>query len=284
MTEVTNDSQEKRDPMRPRANRRGPGVLGVLASVAFVVLLVILLLPSMQATRTPSNRLVCANMLKQIAVALQTYHDAHGTFPPAFVADDEGKPVHSWRVLLLPYFEGTDMHALYRRYRLDEPWNSAQNRELADEMPYFCHCMSDDAECETSYVAVVGERTSWPGAVGRPISQITDGTSRTICIAEVKNSCINWMEPRDLTFEEACRGINRPPLSISSAHRDGANVLFCDGSVHYLTDTTSADALRALLTSDGGEQLDFDDDGDWILASPARAEDPQKTAESRLSH
>ena len=45
----------------------------------------------------------CAGNLAQVAVALHTYHDVYGRFPPAYLADASGRPRHSWRVLLLPY-------------------------------------------------------------------------------------------------------------------------------------------------------------------------------------
>ena len=49
--------------------------------------------------------LQCTNNLKQIAAALQAYHQANGCFPPAYIADKSGKPMHSWRVLILPYLD-----------------------------------------------------------------------------------------------------------------------------------------------------------------------------------
>ena len=41
--------------------------------------------------------------MKQIGVALHNYHDAHGCFPPAYIADANGRPMHSWRILLLAF-------------------------------------------------------------------------------------------------------------------------------------------------------------------------------------
>ena len=58
---------------------------------------------------------------------MQTYRDTYKVFPPAFIADADGKPMHSWRVLLLPYLE---QQVFYMRYRFDEPWDSPHNRSL----------------------------------------------------------------------------------------------------------------------------------------------------------
>ena len=50
-------------------------------------------------------QLLCRNNMKQIALALHHYHDAFGAFPPAYVPDEDGRPMHSWRVLILPFLE-----------------------------------------------------------------------------------------------------------------------------------------------------------------------------------
>ena len=55
----------------------------------------------------------CGNNLKQIGIALHTYHDEYKSLPPAYVCDESGKRMHSWRVLLLPYMEQQE---LYKKY------------------------------------------------------------------------------------------------------------------------------------------------------------------------
>ncbi len=45
------------------------------------------------------------NNLKQISLALLNYENRYGTFPPAYVADKNGRPMHSSRVLILPCLE-----------------------------------------------------------------------------------------------------------------------------------------------------------------------------------
>ena len=90
-----------------------------------------------------------------IGFALQCYHQDHGSFPPAYITDKAGKPMHSWHILLLPYIGAKE---LYSRYKFDEPWNSTSNSRLARLMPEVYRCPSDpDAgDAITNYVAVVG--------------------------------------------------------------------------------------------------------------------------------
>src|SRR5260370_27069838 len=72
----------------------------------------------------------CRANLTQISLALRAYHEAHGSFPPAYVLGPSGERYHSWRVLLLPFL-GQD--ELYRQYRLDEPLDSEHNQALVNK-------------------------------------------------------------------------------------------------------------------------------------------------------
>src|SRR5437868_918460 len=70
--------------------------------------------------------------LQTVGRALRTYHELHGHLPPAVVRDANGRPLYSWRVLLLPYLEDGDRFA---GFRTDEPWDSPRNRPLAETTP-----------------------------------------------------------------------------------------------------------------------------------------------------
>jgi hypothetical protein len=68
-----------------------------------------------------------ASRLRAIGYALRSYHEAHGKLPPAVGRDKAGRPLYSWRVLLLPYLEEP---FLYAKFNLDEPWDSPTNKPL----------------------------------------------------------------------------------------------------------------------------------------------------------
>jgi prepilin-type processing-associated H-X9-DG protein len=193
--------------------------------------------------------------LKQLGIALQIYHDEWKCFPPAYVADESGAPAHSWRTLILPYL---DQAALYEQIDFSEPWNSPNNRPLADTDPYVFRCPSDAAagQFDTNYVAVVGPGTAWPGETCSKLSDFKDGTSNTILLVEVVNPGIRWAEPRDLHIVQMPMFLN-PTLGQGPAsnHAQGLNVLFADGSVRFLSDNTTSEELRALLTIAGGESV-----------------------------
>jgi hypothetical protein len=123
----------------------------------------------------------------------------------------------------------------------------------------------------TNYVAVVGPKTVWPGSQTTKLDEIPDGTYNTIMLVETANSGIHWMEPRDLSFEQARRGINRESApGISSHHmishgyfyheeKAGANVATADGAIYWLPPNVAPTTLESLLTIDGGEPARIDE-------------------------
>jgi prepilin-type processing-associated H-X9-DG protein len=245
--------------MEPTASRENKAPNWLLWAIIIVGIVTgsILLLPTIhQGSGGHSRRSSCMNNLRQFGIALHNYHDVYKTFPPAFVAGPDGKPMHTWRVLLLPFFEEQGLKELHSRYDFNEPWNGPHNIELSKRIPPVFCCPSAENHL-FGYLAVAGPETVWPGSKGISLKAITDGRSQTIAVVEVADSGINWLEPRDLTFEQAAQGINvsKAKLGISSHHPGGANILFCDGSVHFLSNGISPDVLRALLTAAGGENV-----------------------------
>jgi prepilin-type processing-associated H-X9-DG protein len=256
--------------------KQGMGTGAILAIVLVVVLLgalalagivAALMIPAVGAGREAARRIQCNNNLKQISLALLSYEAAHGCFPPAYIPDKNGKPMHSWRVLILPYMEEQE---LYDQYHFDEPWDSPHNSTLASQMPDVYACPSDASAggSITSYAMLVGPHAFSPGPKGRKLSEIIDGTSNTIMVAETANLGVNWMQPQDLDvslmrFEVnggRSKGSTRG-TEISSHHAGGANVAFCDGTVRFLSNTMDAKRLKAMTTIDGGETVPPPGDG-----------------------
>jgi hypothetical protein len=217
---------------------------------------VALFLPAVRYAGPAARRSQCSNNLKQIALALHNYHDFYGTFPPAYIADADGKPMHSWRVLILPYLE---KKPLYDLYDFSEPWDGPNNSNLHDRVVrlYCCpECAKTQPQTETNYVAVIGPQTMWPGDKGTTFGDIADGTSNTLMVVEVRDSGIHWMEPRDLHVLQMPLAINPPRgQGISSRHVNVAQAALADGSVRALSNETPPETIEALLTIAGGESL-----------------------------
>jgi hypothetical protein len=227
------------------------------------------LLQSWSRARNAMWRTMCLNNLKQIATALNNYSIVYGSLPPVYIPEDNGKPKHSWRVLILPFVEGK---ALYKKYDFDEPWNSPNNRKVAQEIPYVYACPSHSLSgrgsgTATSYVAVLGPQTAWPDPSARQIKDVArgDGTSQTILIIEAYRPDVLWTEPSDVSFDEAIRLLSAHDPGPTDGHRSenffykydiGRNVAMVDGSVHLLSASLPRETAAALLTIDGGESVE----------------------------
>lgn len=74
----------------------------LLAAAPLALCVVALLVPAIQFVGS-ERRSPCKRNLKQIGLALHNYHEAQGSFPPAYIADSNGNPLLSWRVLILPH-------------------------------------------------------------------------------------------------------------------------------------------------------------------------------------
>lgn len=250
-----------------RSRPRALAAVGVLLWFGFCGS--VLVLPALQGTRTGPSRMECPYKLKQIGFALRNYHDVYGTFPPAYVADKNGKPMHSWRVLILPFMEYREV---YDAYDFTEPWDGPKNRKLAASVPEIYVCpdrptSGGQGGSHPSYFAVIGPRTVWPGAESRQIGEIkdADGLSQTLMVVESHLPDVAWSEPRDLSFDEAMRLLSSQDSSRLGGHLiedffyerySGRHAVLADGSVHFLRPGLPRDTAVAVLTIDDGRSLE----------------------------
>lgn len=219
------------------------------AGVLVVPCLLGLLLPAVQQAREAARRTSCRGNLQIIALALHNYHDEHRTFPPAYIADENGKPMHSWRVLILPYL---GEQSLYEAYDFSEPWDGPNNRQLIDQMPINYACPSSEPNgTTTAYAAVVGEECVFAGDKPVKLIDIQDGASQTILIGEAAHAGITWTEPRDVPFD-SFKGLGDPD-GFSSDHVGGCHFMMADAHVQFISEEENTDSVRAWLTRSGGE-------------------------------
>lgn len=223
-----------------------------------------LLKTSLCEPREFSRRTQCGYNLRTIGIALMEYHDDFGCFPAPSVVDGAGKPMHSWRVAIAPYLDAPLCEDFRRQYDFKQPWNSRSNLKAAHVLdhaqnPFECLSANQPRGAAlTNYVMIVGEKTAWHAGRPTSIDEITDGSGETILVVEIANSDILWTEPRDLNFADMSFAINSQSKSgISSGHthegRRPAAVLFADGSVKFLDETTQPAQLKAMLTSASGD-------------------------------
>lgn len=205
-----------------------------------------ILLAVIQKNQDAAKRSTCTGHLSFLSHAMHNYHESHGHLPPAFVLGPDGKPWHSWRVLILPYFEHND---LYKEYKFDEPWNGPNNSKLAARMPNYYACPADpegQAKGLTNYFVVVGPLTVFPASQPMKFADITRPHDKTILLVEAEGLEINWLEPRDLSFADMSFDIGDPKgQGISSKHR-GPGCAMVDGTKRVLDGVKPFD-LRTML-------------------------------------
>lgn len=182
---------------------------------------------------------------------MEIYQDVHGRLPPAVVYGDSGQPLYSWRVLLLPHIEE---EALYKEFRLDEPWDSPHNLRLLPRMPRMYQAPGRKAQKIPPHHTVlhvfVGKGTAFEGREGLRLAEdFPDGRSSTFLIVEA-GPPVPWTQPEDLPY-----AAEQPLPELSCLFRAGFRATMADRSIQFVRKETSAATLRAAITRNGGDTL-----------------------------
>ena len=204
-----------------------------------------LLLPGVQQARVAAERVDTMNKSRIISLALQNYHDTHGKYPPAYLTDDSGNRLHSWRTMLLPYMEMNNIRA---EIDMDQPWDATENAPFRNlEIPTYQSSRGERVVAgATNFVAVVGPGTVFDPDRINEIASIRDGTVNTAIFIELPSSEIQWMEPQDVSIEEAIEIVKNNP------YPTGVIVGMADGTATVLPKDMPAEDIRNLfLIADG---------------------------------
>jgi prepilin-type N-terminal cleavage/methylation domain-containing protein/prepilin-type processing-associated H-X9-DG protein len=196
--------------------RRAFTLIELLVVIAIIGILTGMLLPAIQRVRETAMRSQCANNLKQIGIALHSYHDQQGAFPPGYVdgntdptsdASSDVGPGWGWAAFLLPQL---DQDPLYRRIDFTKPISDPANASVRVMSLKFFLCPSDDAPqsftmldgngnalCDVAYSNYVGcngtlETSPHPGNntglflrnSNYRMANVKDGPSNTIFVGE----------------------------------------------------------------------------------------------------
>jgi hypothetical protein len=208
--------------------------------------------------RIREHKALSDHNIQALMIALHEYNNAHGHFPPAVVVGPDGKTPHSWRVEILPFIEGPFSEKLgrpgrpykevYDGYKMDEPWDGPNNKQLLKQMPDIFRAPADPPTAtDTVYFALVGPGAIFDGAKGTPVAEINDGSFRTILLVESKPAA-PWTKPMDIVYGPA-----KPPPKLGGLYPGGFVAVDAGGSRHFIPGEIKEAHLRALITRDGKE-------------------------------
>lgn len=134
--------EKKPEPQKVTPSKVPVGWLAAVFSPLILMLIIGMLLPSVRS-RESSPWTRRRNAVKQICLAILEYREMHGANPPVCFYDGNGRPSHSWRVLVLPFM---DENKLYNDYDFDEPWNSPHNLPLRIRCPDIYRNLNENME------------------------------------------------------------------------------------------------------------------------------------------
>ena len=193
--------------------RRGFTLIELLVVIAIIAILIALLLPAVQQAREAARRSQCKNNLKQIGLALHNYHDTFRVFPPGRTRAGQhpfagvsswntGKVI--WSVHILPYIDQANIYNEIDFSVPDPGQNAVNNTAKAHEIQVY-RCPSDPGDRSVTgvssqgpinYAICVGDQPNGAdyGSGRRTVMycnsdvrmrDIVDGTSNTMCVAEI---------------------------------------------------------------------------------------------------
>jgi len=223
-------------------------------------------------------RRIATSRLQRIGVAMARYEEHNGEPVPQAIIDDTGKPLFSWRVLLLPYF-GEREADLFDQFDLNKAWDDAHNLALLKEMPEVYHnpFYGQASGTNTHFAMITGSGTAArttnlkdvPSAkrkengIAEPLT-IQDGRSSTILLGPVaENREISWSSPVDIAVPQQVDESFRIPFAMpwkdesrsgEGVHRGGL-FLMADYSVIGISSHISLKTFLAMCTIDGGEVI-----------------------------
>ena len=207
-----------------------------------------MLLPAVQKVREAAQRTSSINNLKQIALAMHNYNSTYGAFPAAAICDKKtGKPLLSWRVAILQYIEE---EALYKQFKMDEPWDSEHNLKLAKNMPkvYFHPKANKPGDDKTHYRLFYGKGAAFELNKPTQIINITDGLSNTLMAVEAEEPVV-WTNPNDLAFDPT----KALPKMLSIDGKFSA--AYCDGSVRSFKVPIDPEIFKLLIQKNDGKLI-----------------------------
>jgi type II secretory pathway pseudopilin PulG len=220
----------------------------LLVGLGIIGLLIALLLPATRSAGPAARRAQCLSNLRSIALALHSYEQAHYALPPAYTVDVQGRSLHSWRTLILPYLE---QESLYQTIDLSKPWNDPANATALETCVSVFRCPAAvGPKNTTTYLAIASPNGCLNLNEPRRLAEITDAHASTLMVIEAGDeNAVPWMAPADA--DESLVMSLGPATKLH--HAGGMNACFADDTVRFLKVSTPALVRQALMSISGND-------------------------------
>ena len=248
-----------------RSAKSGHTVWIVLGIVVGVILLSIvicgglaaLILPAVQQARTAARNAQFQNNLKQVGLGAHGFHETYNQFPPmpadGSVVPDVTSPV-SFNTALLPYM---GQGVLYGRIDTTIPWDAPANRTAYQaELPVYLSPVFENWKTAAGYGAtyIVPNSRMIQNGSGLAMSDVKDGLGNTILAGGIDDTAVPaWGDPEN--DRDPANGFAGGANEFGGTFNQGAQILFCDGSVRIMSAKTAPEIAKALATPDGAEEM-----------------------------
>lgn len=224
----------------------------IIESIIGIILAIAICIFVGQTFNDELSKMECLDTkIVTIGSGLNIYQKNFGHLPPGNEYREDGKAVVSWRVAMQSWKLGEEVS---KKYRFDEEWNSPHNSTLHASSHNWYRCPFDPSPKEqTSFVRISGPTTPFPDNRIVSKEEFADGATNTILAVEMHNSGIHWMEPRDITVDQAIAGIrqeSKPIVRTDHGIADSGKstyAVFADGHVSRLKMNIDPKVLRSLL-------------------------------------
>ena len=232
---------------KPSSGRRFT-LVRLLVGLGIIGLLIALLLPATRSAGPAARRAQCQSNLHNIALALLSYEQTYNALPPAYTVDAQGRPLHSWRTLILPFLE---QESLYQTIDLSKPWNDSANAKALETGVSIFRCPAAvGPKNTTTYLAIASPNGCLNLNEPRRLAEIVDAHESTLMVLEVgEENAVPWMAPVDANESLVLSLVPTTKLH----HAGGMSACFVDGHVTFLKSSTPALVRRALMSITGDD-------------------------------
>jgi len=254
-------------PRSLRSLRRAFTLIELLVVIAIIAILIGLLLPAVQKVREAANRAQCQNNLKQLGLALHSYHDSFKKFPPGGEEDVLPKPNAagntafirgtSWIVYILSHIEQS---ALYKQYNFTLAYNAAANGVVGGNVVPTLYCPSGPdpkqyLDPNTNLTTNPGSHyhgVSGPGYPANPTVNAYNGLTYNYTVGNANGNGA-WSAHGILSqYRDSTGSVSTGRLVKLGAIRDGTSNTLMVGEVSWVIPSGSPNHYRSWIRGNNG--------------------------------